>query len=50
VDRTTLYRLLERHGFRREFGESVPTSEPRSDSPMLDTPADLPQASAISDE
>src|SRR4051812_12514030 len=50
VDRTTLYRLLERHGFRREFGESVPASEPRSDSPILDTPVDLPHASDIAIE
>ena len=50
VDRTTLYRLLECHGFRREFGESVPASEPRSDSTILDTPADLPPGSAISND
>jgi DNA-binding NtrC family response regulator len=34
VDRTTLYRLLERHGFRREFGESVPVTEGRVEIPL----------------
>ena len=28
VDRTTLYRLLERHGFRRDFSDSSSGSEP----------------------
>src|SRR4051812_36002584 len=50
VDRTTLYRLLERHGFRREFGESVPANEPRSENPILETVVDLPHASDISTE
>jgi transcriptional regulator with PAS, ATPase and Fis domain len=35
VDRTTLYRLLERHGFRRDFAESTP-SEVLADAPPLD--------------
>ena len=33
VDRTTLYRLLERHGFRRDFSESGAASELPSDAP-----------------
>jgi DNA-binding NtrC family response regulator len=33
VDRTTLYRLLERHGFRRDFSESGGLSEQLADSP-----------------
>ena len=32
VDRTTLYRLLERHGFRRDFGESGGVAEQLADS------------------
>jgi DNA-binding NtrC family response regulator len=31
VDRTTLYRMLERHGFRRDFSESGAASEQLSD-------------------
>jgi len=31
VDRTTLYRLLERHGFRRDFSEAAAASEQLSD-------------------
>jgi DNA-binding NtrC family response regulator len=32
VDRTTLYRLLERHGFRRDFSESGALAEELADS------------------
>jgi len=32
VDRTTLYRLLERHGFRRDFSESAGVTEQLADS------------------
>src|SRR5712675_654672 len=32
VDRTTLYRLLERHGFRRDFSESAGLAEQLADS------------------
>jgi hypothetical protein len=32
VDRTTLYRLLERHGFRRDFSESGGVAEQLADS------------------
>jgi DNA-binding NtrC family response regulator len=32
VDRTTLYRLLERHGFRRDFSESGGVTEQLADS------------------
>jgi DNA-binding NtrC family response regulator len=50
VDRTTLYRLLERHGFRREFGESVPTGE-RSETPVVaDSAVPLMPISEISPE
>jgi len=46
VDRTTLYRLLERHGFRRELNESV-VEEPATESaPSADRSLELP-ASAI---
>src|SRR6266550_2088048 len=34
VDRTTLYRLLERHGFRRDFSESAGLAEQLADSSM----------------
>src|SRR5712671_1607515 len=33
VDRTTLYRLLERHGFRRDFSESSGAADQPSDKP-----------------
>jgi len=32
VDRTTLYRLLERHGFRRDLGEAGGVAEQLADS------------------
>src|SRR5207302_11082691 len=39
VDRTTLYRLLERHGFRRDFSESGAASEqPRGGAPRAESP------------
>lgn len=50
VDRTTLYRLLERHGFRREFGESVPSGEQRSENPAGDSGAAIPTLPDISPE
>src|SRR5207249_11067369 len=31
VDRTTLYRLLERHGFRRDFSESAASGDQLSE-------------------
>ena len=43
VDRTTLYRLLERHGFRRDFSESGGVSEQLADSPLPPL-ADVPDA------
>ena len=42
VDRTTLYRLLERHGFRRDFGEATgQAGELAADVPLDD---DIPEA------
>ncbi len=46
VDRTTLYRLFERHGFRRDFSGSGVSSDPLSDSgdrgeEALSLPADI---------
>jgi hypothetical protein len=46
VDRTTLYRLLERHGFRRDFSESGAASElPSEGAPRIEngqpTPSDI---------
>jgi hypothetical protein len=38
VDRTTLYRLLERHGFRRDFSESGTASEqPPAGPPVIES-------------
>jgi hypothetical protein len=34
VDRTTHYRLLERHGFRRDFSESGGVAEQLADGPL----------------
>jgi DNA-binding NtrC family response regulator len=50
VDRTTLYRLLERHGFRREFGESVPAADQRAaeGSSLGDLAIPLPLSSEVS--
>jgi len=43
VDRTTLYRLLERHGFRRDFSESGAASEqPRGSAPRAESPEPPP--------
>jgi DNA-binding NtrC family response regulator len=36
VDRTTLYRLLERHGFRRDLGEASTLSFPEAATPVGD--------------
>ncbi|PYO80135.1 MAG: hypothetical protein DMD63_02110, partial [Gemmatimonadetes bacterium] len=36
VDRTTLYRLLERHGFRRDFSESSTASDQMSEGGLRD--------------
>jgi hypothetical protein len=40
VDRTTLYRLFERHGFRRDFSGSGVASDDLSDDaqPFADLP------------
>ena len=34
VDRTTLYRLLERHGFRRDLSEPAALGQPGEEAPM----------------
>jgi hypothetical protein len=34
VDRTTLYRLLERHGFRRDLAEPASLGQSSEDAPI----------------
>lgn len=46
VDRTTLYRLLERHGFRRDFGELAPASDQGSER-LADVEIDSPQLADV---
>ena len=43
VDRTTLYRLLERHGFRRELGEPVALGQ-LGDEAATDADTSFPQS------
>ena len=44
VDRTTLYRLLERHGFRRELGEPAALGQPGDEAATEEV--SLPQGSS----
>ncbi|HEY5022540.1 MAG TPA: helix-turn-helix domain-containing protein, partial [Gemmatimonadaceae bacterium] len=45
VDRTTLYRLLERHGFRRDLSESLNGDSP--ESLRINRAVDVPSATEI---
>lgn len=50
VDRTTLYRLLERHGFQRDLGDPAVGGPPRRKTPPAGRPAIQPASPSHSSE